>query len=102
MILIHNSIRVVLLITGFVAILLLLADTAVEYSVGSSIGILHFLGIEYRYPFWIGVLAFVFSIIKLQKGSRAIYLIPAIIGLVILLILGLLYVLLQIYLFVNF
>jgi hypothetical protein len=102
MILICNSIRVVLLITGFVAVLVLLAETFVEYSVGSNIGILRFLGVEYIYPFWIGVLAFVFSIIKLKKGSRAIYLIPAIIGLVILLLLGLLYVLLQIYLYVNF
>lgn len=99
---IQNYVRVILLVIGFATILLFLADTVVEYSDGSRVGILHFLRIEYRYPFWIGIFALIFSMVKLKKGSRAVYLIPSIIGLGILLLLGMLYLLLQIYLYVSF
>jgi hypothetical protein len=102
MITIHHYIRIFSLITGFSTILLILADTAVEYSVGQSEGILHYLGIGYLIPYLIGVSAFIFSMINLEKGSRALYLIPSIIGLLILLLLGFLYVLLQLYLYLSF
>lgn len=102
MLTIHHYIRIFLLITGFSTILLILADTAVEYSIGSSGGILLYLGIGYLIPYLIGVSAFIFSMITLEKGARALYLIPSIIGLLILLLLGFLYVLLQLYLYLSF
>ena len=102
MINIPHSIRILLLLTGFTTILLILADTVVEYSVGPGTGILTDLGIGYLIPYLIGFSAFIFSIINLEKGSRVRYLIPFIIGLVILLLLGFVYVLLQLYLYLSF
>lgn len=102
MINIPHSIRILFLITGFSAILLILADTAVEYSVGPGEGILHYFGIGYLFPYLIGLSAFISSIINLEKGLRALYLIPSIIGLMTLLLLGFAYVLLQLYIYLSF